>query len=397
MKAALRVPEHVRQAGSGRQEDALRLLIAAGGTGGHLYPGIAVARRFLARCPEADILFVGHTGGLEEPLLAREGFRVQTVAVQALKGRSRLAQLRALAVLGQGTLQALRLVRRWRPHLVLGAGGYVMGPVILAATLLRLPRVLMEQNLVPGLTVRSLARYAQCVFTSFPESSAYLPGRPVLYTGTPVREDICAVGRLGPRQPTGALHLLVFGGSQGAHRINQAMIAAAPSLAACQPQLQLVHQTGTADHAEVLAAYARAGLQADVQPFLHDMAQRYQWADVVLCRAGASTLAELTTCGKPAILVPYPYAADDHQRHNALAMERQGAAQMIADAELTGTRLAEAVRALLQAPEMLAQQARCSQSLGRPEAAEAIVSACFQLLGRAAAEQAVPQQDSQHA
>ena len=359
----------------------LRIVIAAGGTGGHLYPGIAVARRFAARCPGTDVLFVGHRGGLEERLLPREGFQLVTVTVRALQGQSRVAQARALGALGLGTLQALRLLWRVHPHLVVGAGGYVMGPVVLAATLLRVPRVLMEQNLVPGLTVRGLARLAQRVFISFPESAAYLPGRPVEYTGTPVREEICQVGAGEPREADGELHLLVFGGSQGAHRLNQAMMQAAPWLAAHQPRLCLVHQTGLADAAAVTQAYAQAGLQAEVLPFLHDMADRYRWADLVLCRAGASTLAELTTCGKPAILVPYPYAADDHQRHNAMALQRQGAAQVILDAELTGVRLYEVLEPLLRKPELLQQQAACSRAFGRPQAADAIVTTCLHLLG----------------
>jgi UDP-N-acetylglucosamine--N-acetylmuramyl-(pentapeptide) pyrophosphoryl-undecaprenol N-acetylglucosamine transferase len=223
------------------------------------------------------------------------------------------------------------------------------------------------------------------VFTSFPDSAGYLPGRPVEYTGTPVREEICQVGATEPRQADGRLHLLVFGGSQGAHRINQAMLQAAPLLAVHQARLCLVHQTGEADYAEVAQAYAQAGLQAEVQPFLHDMAERYRWADLVLCRAGASTLAELTTCGKPAILVPYPYAADDHQRHNALALQRQGAAQVILDADLTGARLYEAVESLLWKPELLHQQATHSRRLGRPQAADAIVTTCLHLLRRAMA------------
>jgi UDP-N-acetylglucosamine--N-acetylmuramyl-(pentapeptide) pyrophosphoryl-undecaprenol N-acetylglucosamine transferase len=359
----------------------LRIVIAAGGTGGHLYPGIAVARRFAARCPGTDVLFVGHRGGLEERLLPREGFRLVTVTVRALQGQSRVAQARALGALGLGTLQALRLLWRVHPHLVVGAGGYVMGPVVLAATLLRVPRVLMEQNLVPGLTVRSLARFAQLVFISFPESAASLPGRTVEYTGTPVREEICQIGVAEPREADGELHLLVFGGSQGAHRLNQAMMQAAPWLAAHQPRLCLVHQTGLADAAAVTQAYAQAGLRAEVLPFLHDMADRYRWADLVLCRAGASTLAELTTCGKPAILVPYPYAADDHQRYNAMALQQQGAAQVILDAELTGARLYEVLEPLLRKPELLQQQAACSRAFGRPQAADAIVTTCLRLLG----------------
>src|SRR5262245_56717009 len=321
------------------QTAALRIVIAAGGTGGHLYPGIAVARRFAARCPGTELLFVGHRGGLEERLLPRKGFNVSFVTVRALQGRSRLAQVQALGALGLGTLQALRLLWRVRPHLVIGAGGYVMGPVVLAATLLCVPRVILEQNVVPGLTVRALARYAQRVFTSFPDSVVYLPGRPVEYTGTPVREEICQVGATEPRQADGRMHLLVFGGSQGAHRLNQAMLQVAPLLVAHQPHLSLGHQTGEADCTAVAQAYAQMGLQAEVQPFLHDMADRYHWADLVLCRAGASTLAELTTCGKPAVLVPYPYAADDHQRHNAMALQRQGAAHLIFGADLTGARL----------------------------------------------------------
>src|SRR5262252_7149049 len=193
------------------------------------------------------------------------------------------------------------------------------------------------------------------------------------------------VGTAEPRETEGELHLLVFGGSQGAHRLNQAMMQAAPLLAAHQLRLCLVHQTGLADTAAVIQAYAQAGLQAEVLPFLHDMAERYRWADLVLCRAGASTLAELTACGKPAILVPYPYAADDHQRHNALALQRQGAAQVILDAELTGARLYEAVEPLLWKPELLRQQAAHSRRLGRPQAADAIVTTCLHLLRRARA------------
>jgi UDP-N-acetylglucosamine--N-acetylmuramyl-(pentapeptide) pyrophosphoryl-undecaprenol N-acetylglucosamine transferase len=332
------------------------------------------------------VLFVGHRGGLEERLLPREGFHFATVTVRALQGQSRVAQAMALGALGLGTLQALRLLWRVHPHLVVGAGGYVMGPVVLAATLLHMPRVLMEQNLVPGLTVRGLARFAQRVFISFPESAAYLPGRPVEYTGTPVRQEVCQVGAAEPREADGDLHLLVFGGSQGAHRLNQAMMQAAPLLAALQPRLCLVHQTGLADAAAVTQAYAQAGLQAEVLPFLHDMADRYRWADLVLCRAGASTLAELTTCGKPAILVPYPYAADDHQRHNAMALQRQGAAQVILDAELTGARLYEVLEPLLRKPELLQQQASRSRALGRPQAADAIVTTCLHLLHRSTEE-----------
>ena len=362
-----------------------RILVAAGGTGGHLYPGIAVARCFQAACPGADIAFLGRRGGLEERLVPKEGFPLHTVTVQSLQGRSKLAQFRSLGALSLGTLQALRLLRRWQPHLVIGAGGYVMAPALLAATLLRLPRVIMEQNLVPGLTVRVLARYAQRVFTAFPESRDFLSQPQVVCTGTPVRSEIVAQIPDGVPNDTTGLNVLVVGGSQGAHRLNQAVIEVLPLLAAHSQPVRFVHQTGEADLPRVTEAYKERGITAEAHAFLHDMPQRYQWAHLVLCRAGASTLAELTACGKPAILVPYPHAADDHQRHNALALWRQGAAHVILDAELTGQRLYEYLQPYILDPASLREQAAQSRRLGRPHAARDIVNACLQMLDASAA------------
>ena len=362
-----------------------RILVAAGGTGGHLYPGIAVARCFQAACPGTDVAFLGRRGGLEERLVPGEGFPLYTVNVQSLQGRTKLAQIRSLGVLGIGTLQALRLLRRWRPHLVIGAGGYVMAPALLAAALLRLPRVIMEQNLVPGLTVRVLARYAQRVFTAFPESSDFLPEPQVVCTGTPIRPEIIAQTSDTAPDDTTRLNILVVGGSQGAHRLNQAVIEALPLLETHRQRVSFVHQTGETDLLHVTEAYQGSGITAEVHAFLHDMPERYHWAHLVLCRAGASTLAELTACGKPAILVPYPHAADDHQRHNALALREHGAAHVILDAELTGRRLYEHLRPYILDPASLRAQAAQSRSLGRPHAARDIVSACLQMLDAPAA------------
>jgi UDP-N-acetylglucosamine--N-acetylmuramyl-(pentapeptide) pyrophosphoryl-undecaprenol N-acetylglucosamine transferase len=344
-----------------------------------VYPGIALAQRLQIRCPGVEVSFLGLRGGLEEQLVPREGFRLRTVWVQALKGRSRMAQLGALWVLALGTLQALRVLWRLQPRLIIGTGGYVMGPAVLAATLLRQPRVILEQNLVPGMTVRLLARLAHRVFTAFPETATYLPTAQVECTGNPVRQEICDGGR-GEVIHTGTdFHLLIFGGSQGAHRINQAVVEALPLLSQHR-QVRVVHQTGPADFEAVAQAYRQTSLSAEVQPFLNDMAARYHWAHLVICRAGATTLAELTVCGKPSILIPYPYAADDHQRLNALALQQQGAAQVILDAELTGVRLYEALHAYLAAPETLRSLAECSRRLGRPQAADAIITACLRLL-----------------
>jgi UDP-N-acetylglucosamine--N-acetylmuramyl-(pentapeptide) pyrophosphoryl-undecaprenol N-acetylglucosamine transferase len=290
--------------------------------------------------------------------------------------------VRALATLLVGTLQAIRILRRLHPHLVIGTGGYVMGPAVLAATLLRVPRVIMEQNLLPGLTVRVLARCAHRVFTTFPETQTYLRARGVQCTGTPIRPGIGVSFLTDEAEPNGVLHVLVFGGSQGAHRINQAMLEALPFFKQHEQQLRIVHQTGERDFATVAQAYQQAALDVEVSPFLHDMDARYRWAHLVVCRAGASTLAELTACGKPSILVPYPYAANDHQRLNALALQRQGAAQVILDAELTGARLAAALHAVLTHTVSLRQQAEQSRNLGKPQAADAIVTACLHLVGQ---------------
>lgn len=362
-----------------------RIMVAAGGTGGHLYPGIAVARCFQAACPGTDIAFLGRRGGLEERLVPGEGFPLYTVNVQSLQGRAKLAQLRSLGVLGIGTLQALRLLRRWRPHLVIGAGGYVMAPALLAAALLRLPRVIMEQNLVPGLTVRVLARYAQRVFTAFPESSDFLSEPQVVCTGTPIRPEIIAQASEPSPDTATRLNILVVGGSQGARRLNQAVTEALPLLEAHSQQVSIVHQTGEADLLRVAEAYQGSRIAAEVYAFLHDMPKRYHWAHLVLCRAGASTLAELTACGKPAILVPYPHAADDHQRHNALALREHGAAHVILDAEMTGQRLYECLQPYILDPASLNKQAARSRRLGRPHAARDIVSACLQMLDVSAA------------
>ena len=257
----------------------------------------------------------------------------------------------------------MRLLRRWRPHLVIGAGGYVMGPAVLAATLLRQPRVIMEQNLIPGLTVRALARYAHRVFTSFPESQRIcLAGRCSVqarrYARTFVPWPRC------PRSLTDArLHLLVFGGSQGAHRINQAHDMRHTS-GKHQHQLTLVHQTGEAD-CDGDAGLCTAGSAGRGPAISVRYGRPLPLGRLVLCRAGASTLAELTACGKPAILVPYPYAADNHQRHNAMALQRQGAAQVILDADLTGARLYRAASALL-APGAPASAGCAAAATGPP-------------------------------
>lgn len=357
----------------------LRLAVAGGGTGGHLYPGIAVARRFEARCPGCQIVFLGRRDGLEARVLEREGLPLYHVWAQALRGRSKGAQVWALFSLALGVLQAVNILRRIRPHLVIGTGGYVMAPAVLAAALLRIPRVILEQNLIPGTAVRSLSRFAQMVFSSFPQTADYLPGAPVAYTGTPVRQDICAVDRSRRKQPNAARRVLIVGGSQGAHQINQAVLAALPLLAPQRERLCLAHQTGETDCEAVALAYRQSGWQADVAPFFYDMAARYHWADLVVCRAGASTLAELTACGKPAILVPYPYAIDDHQRLNAEALQLQGAAQVIPDTELTGERLAQTICGLLAHPQRLRQQAAQSRRFGKPRAADHVVTLCLQL------------------
>jgi len=355
------------------------LLIAGGGTGGHLYPGVAVARELMARVPGAAVTFVGTAAGIEARVIPREGLTLETIRSAGLKGKSPVALLRGLLLLPLSALDAWRVITRRRPSVVIGVGGYSSGPVVALAALRGVPTMLMEQNATPGLTNRLLSRLVRTAAVTYEESLATF-GSKAFVAGNPVRPEFFAPGSDAPAA-SGRTRVLVFGGSQGAHAINVAMAEAAAPLAAATPGVEVTHQTGERDLAMVREAYAAAGLAARVEPFLYEMDREMRAADVIVCRAGATTLAELTAAGRAAILIPLPTATDDHQRKNADALVRQGAARVIDQRELTGARLAEALLGLARDGGARHRMAEAARGLARPDAARVIVDKVLALAG----------------
>jgi UDP-N-acetylglucosamine--N-acetylmuramyl-(pentapeptide) pyrophosphoryl-undecaprenol N-acetylglucosamine transferase len=363
----------------------LRLLLAGGGTGGHVIPALAVAEQLLAEEPDAQLLFVGAHGGLEAKLVPAAGFDLALLAVGKLKGSGVVARLRTLAGLPPAVLRALALARRFDPDVVVGVGGYASGPLALAARLLRRPLVLLEQNAIPGSTNRALARLAQRVVTSF-EGTPGFPAAKTVCLGNPLRPRL--IDQLRDRRQAEVFsdrpaRLLVFGGSQGARWLNQTCVDALPGLAGTLPHgLEVVHQTGEADCERVRQAYAEAGLSATVAAFFGEMVTHYRWADFAICRAGATTIAELGVAGLPALLVPYPYAANDHQAANAEQVVAAGGAMMLRQSELDATQLSRILAELLASGPRLSSMARGMRGCGRPRAAADVVALLRELAQR---------------
>ena len=359
---------------------SLSLLIAGGGTGGHLYPGIAVARELLARVPDARVTFVGTAAGIEARVVPREGFPLELIRSAGLKGKSIGALVRGMALLPLGALDAALVIGRIRPSVVLGVGGYSSGPVVMLAAIRGIPTMLMEQNAIPGVTNRSLARVVRAAAVTY-EQAVPCFGRKAFVAGNPVRPEFFETQGAydAHSQPPGAARILVFGGSQGAHAINVAMVEAAARLAAVAPRLAITHQTGERDVEMVRDGYRRAGLEARVEPFLFAMDREMKSADLVICRAGATTLAELTAAGRPSILIPLPTATDDHQRKNAEALVSQGAARMIDQRELTGDRLAADIVALAADERGRVEMSGRARQMAKPDAAKVIVDKVLEL------------------
>jgi len=362
--------------GPSKRKSSVRVVIAGGGTGGHLYPGIAVARELLARRPDAQISFAGTSRGIEARVVPREGFELDTIRSVGLKGKSVADRVRGGWLLPSSIGDAWRIVSARRPHLVIGVGGYSSGPVVLVAAMRRIPTMLLEQNAVPGLANRLLARFVRAAAVTFDSTKAFF-GAKAFVSGNPVRPEFLAASGAKPADDT---RILVFGGSQGAHAINVAMVEAAAELATGGTRIRLTHQTGERDLEMVRAAYRQAGLSADVEPFLYDMGRQLGQADVIVCRAGATTLAEITAAGKAAILVPLPTATDDHQRHNAEALAEKGAAEMLLQSDMTGRSLAARILALVRDRDRRARLAAAARSMARPDAAKVIVDRALELL-----------------
>lgn len=359
------------------------VLIAGGGTGGHLYPGIAVARELIARVPGARVAFVGTATGIESRVIPREGFELELIRSAGLKGKSLQSLARGVGLLPMSGLDAWKVIGRRRPTVVIGVGGYSSGPVVALAAARRIPTLLMEQNAVPGLTNRLLAPVVNAAAVTYDEALRFF-GAKAFVSGNPVRPEFFEGEETHAERdsPPVAARVLVFGGSQGAHAINVAMVEAAPRLAADTPRVALTHQTGERDLEMVRDGYKRAGLEARVEPFLYAMGHEMKSADVVVARAGATTLAELTAAGRASILIPLPTATDDHQRKNAEALARRGAAQMVEQRGLSGDRLAAEILELARDGERRRTMSEAARRLARPDAARVIVDRVIELSGR---------------
>jgi UDP-N-acetylglucosamine--N-acetylmuramyl-(pentapeptide) pyrophosphoryl-undecaprenol N-acetylglucosamine transferase len=355
----------------------MRLLIAGGGTGGHLFPGMAVAEEFLARDPSNEVLFVGTGHGIEARAVPAAGYRIELITAAGIRGKGLFSQLKGAAMMIYGYALSRKILKSFKPDMVLGVGGYASLPMVLAAKGMQIPRYIHEQNAIPGMTNKLLARFADRVFITLEESDKFFPKEKTLLTGNPLRRQILDLVATERREPSPAaprtpFRLFVFGGSQGAHAINVAMIAALPHLADLSDRLEVCHQTGENDYAVVQAAYGGCGIPSRVQPFISDMAGEYHTADLIVCRAGATTIAEVTACGKTCLFIPFPHATDDHQRRNAEALLKKQACFMLLEHELTGEHLATMIRELMNDPETVRQTGEAAFGLARLDAAKII-------------------------
>ncbi len=349
----------------------MKLLIAGGGTGGHLFPGVALAEHLREREPGAEVLFVGTERGIEARELPRLGWPLELISVRGVKTQGALGAVRGLLSVPRALLESRRILKRFRPDVVIGVGGYASAPVVLMARLCGIPTGIMEQNSRPGLANRVLGKICRAIFLTFEDSRRFFPEKKILMTGNPVRSALTrALPAAGSHRPP---CLLVIGGSQGAVAVNQAVVAAMKILAARGQAPAIIHHTGKAGYEETVKAYAEAGITATCHEFIQDMGAAYAAADLVIARAGATTVAELALCGLPAIFIPYPHAADNHQELNAAALVENGAALMFRQSELQAEQLADTVANLFGDPDRLEQMKAAMRSRARPDAAAAIL------------------------
>lgn len=369
-------------------EKQLRIIITGGGTGGHLFPGIALATTLQQKYPDCKIMFIGTQRQLDRKALAGFSFQRESIACMGLKGMGLKHRLKSLFSLPIALLEAWKIIKRFQPDLVFGVGGYVTGPVLLAARLRSVPTCIHEQNSISGLANRMTSSFVSRIFVSLPGDYPFSEQKTVI-SGNPVRQEIVtAAQRKQRKQQQGtreerkkSLTLLIMGGSLGAHRINMLMLDVATHFDEQQKKLvRLIHQTGIADKDKVEAGYAAAGIQAEVQDFFSDMASLYSQADLVLARAGATSLAELAVMGLPAVLIPYPYAADDHQAKNAAYYVEGGGAVMYRESDLDAHQLYKILSQLLDDVDKLQQMGYSMNRMGQPEATQHILESCIELI-----------------
>lgn len=365
-------------------ESSIHIMIAGGGTGGHLFPGVALARCFMERNPENRVLFVGTDREFECRTLEREGFDHLAIRAAGIKGLGIFGKLKAAFKIPGALFQSSSIINQFKPDIIIGVGGYSSGPVALAAWLKGIPVVVQEQNILPGITNKIMGRFASRIHVSFDESLEFFNAEKVMMSGNPVRQTILdARQRRDQRkadEQSRLFTLLVAGGSQGARSVNKAMVEALGFLTD-KENLHVIHQTGETDFESVRDAYVREGISAEVSAFYTDMDVRYERADLVICRAGATTLSEITVMGLPSILIPFPFAADNHQVKNALSLVDKEAAEMIEDKELTGEYLASRLTYFRENPDELWRMEKASMAYGKPEAAKTIVEDCYRVMG----------------
>jgi len=388
------IPARITRFLFGKREivSPFNILIAGGGTGGHLFPGIAIAESLMERDQNNRLLFVNTGNTFERFVLKMKGFDLETITAEGIKGRGLWMKLKSASKLPKGIFESIRILKKFKPDLVIGMGGYSSGPVALAAWLMGIKIALHEQNLKSGITNRILFYFADRIYVSFFATSNGLNPAKVMMTGNPVRRailDSSAMAKSSVLSEKTDEHaagtdrkkftVLVLGGSQGAHSINMAVIDALKHLNP-ERNYHLIHQTGIADETMVKDSYMRCGISGTVRSFFHDMADLYSKADLIICRAGATTVAEVTSIGKGVIFIPYPFAADDHQVMNAKALVDEEAAQMIQENDLSGELLAERIETLASDPDLLKNMIEKSKLFGRPKAAEEIINDCYNLL-----------------
>ena len=355
----------------------MKLLLAGGGTGGHLFPAVALAETLKSQDSAAQILFVGTKNGLEYRILPKLGWDLETVNISGFTGKGLLTKVAVMAKLCQSIMQGRTILKRFRPDAVIGVGGYASAPLVIAAKSLNLPVLIHGQNAIPGMTNRWLARWADRVCVAFDQTVQEFAGIDVIVTGNPLRAGFSNSSQVSGTPPT----LLVFGGSRGARAINEATCAALPYLLKADPEIRIIHQTGEDDFEHVRSAYAASGCRkARIEPFIDDMSAVYKQADLVVCRAGATTIAELTASGLPSIMIPYPFAAGNHQKANALALVGKQAAILMEQDELSGESLAKTVNELLCDRERLQRMAAAAKGEGKNDAAKAIIAICREMI-----------------
>lgn len=369
------------------KERELRIIIAGGGTGGHLFPGIAIARELKKRCEKVHILFIVGRRKMERDIILKAGFEIRSIDVEGMLGKNLLQMIRAFFKVIISAIQSLFIMRDFKPHLTVGVGGYTSGPVCLMGWFLRIPTAIHEQNSIPGITNRILAPLVKKVFISFEESMMYFKKGKFFLSGNPIRDELMNP-EIFPRSISKSIDetikqrfvILVMGGSQGAKAINKAVLSALRKLKERGFLPFVIHQTGSQDLKEVIADYHILGIDGEVTAFIEDMAAAYTKADLVICRAGATTIAELAALGKPSILVPYPYATHKHQDVNARALAVHGGADIILQRDLNGNTLAKKIRMYMEKPDALKQMSLFALKAGRPQAKEIIVEQLMELI-----------------